>query len=119
MIQLPESRNHRHHGRVAAAFFLYLLALTLAPLAIARKSVDFDTSLDFSKLKAIAYLIDPKQKDAAWGLYLEQKIAGDDSIWPKALAEISKRFTSFPPSKKEIEEKKKERAEHPPKPAAQ
>jgi len=64
-------------------------------------------------------LIDPKRKDLAWRLYLEQKIADDDSIWPKVLGEISKGFASYPPTKKEIEEKKKERAEHPPKSAAQ
>jgi hypothetical protein len=64
-------------------------------------------------------LIDLKRKDLAWRLYLEQKIVDDDSIWPKVLGEISKGFKSYPPSKKEIEEKRKERAEHPPKPAAQ
>jgi len=43
----------------------------------------------------------------------------DDSIWPKVVASISKGFEKYPPTKKEIEEKAKERAEHPPKPAAQ
>ena len=74
------------------------------------------SSLDAS---LIIDLIDLKRKDLAWCLYLEQKIVGDDSIWPKVLGEISKGFESYPPSKKEIEEKRKERAEHPPKPAAQ
>jgi hypothetical protein len=64
-------------------------------------------------------LIDLKRKDLAWRLYLEQKIVDDDSIWPKVLGEISKGFEQYPPSKKQIEEKQKERAEHPPKPAAQ
>jgi hypothetical protein len=64
-------------------------------------------------------LIDLKRKDLAWRLYLEQKITDDDSIWPKVLGQISKGFESYPPSKKEIEEKRKERAEHPPKAAAQ
>jgi hypothetical protein len=64
-------------------------------------------------------LIDAKRKDLAWRLYMEQKIVDDDSIWNKVLNEISKGFESYPPSKKEIEEKRKERAEHPPKPAAQ
>jgi Domain of unknown function (DUF4136) len=64
-------------------------------------------------------LIDLKRKDLAWRLYLEQKIVDDDSIWGKVLREIPKGFDSYPPSKKEIEEKKKERAEHPPKPPAQ
>jgi Domain of unknown function (DUF4136) len=63
-------------------------------------------------------LIDAKRKDLAWRVYLEQKIVDDDSIWGKVLKEISKGFESFPPSKKEIEQKQKERAEHPPKPAA-
>jgi hypothetical protein len=35
------------------------------------------------------------------------------------LGQISKGFEKYPPSKKEIAEKQKERAEHPPKPAAQ
>jgi hypothetical protein len=52
-------------------------------------------------------------------VYLEQKIVDDDSIWPKVLKEISKGFESYPPSKKQIDEKRKERAEHPPKPSAQ
>lgn len=64
-------------------------------------------------------LIDPNRKDLAWRLYMEQKIVDDDSIWNRVLNEISKGFESYPPSKKQIEEKRKERAEHPPKPAAQ
>ena len=64
-------------------------------------------------------LIDLKRKDLAWRLYLEQKIVDDDSIWPKVLEGISKGFEKYPPTKKEIEEKQKERAAHPPKPAAQ
>jgi len=199
----------------APALCLFLLTLSLSPLAMGKKGVDFDPGLDFSKYKSFAYiggvntlefrqlnpnyitdkvhaavsqsliqrglkevksdeqpdlmvrywansqsqivspslgtwgqfgqyvsdywaytydlmrsesaldaslvidLIDPKRKDLAWRLYLEQKIADDDSIWPKVLGEISKGFASYPPTKKEIEEKKKERAEHPPKPAAQ
>jgi hypothetical protein len=50
---------------------------------------------------------------------MEQKIVDDDSIWNKVLNEISKGFESYPPSKKQIQEKRKERAEHPPKPAIQ
>jgi hypothetical protein len=64
-------------------------------------------------------VIDAKRKDLAWRLYMEQKIVDDDSIWNKVLNDISKGFESYPPSKKQIEEKRKERAEHPPKPAAQ
>jgi hypothetical protein len=64
-------------------------------------------------------LIDLKRRDLAWRLYLEQKIVDDDSIWPKVLGDISKGFERYPPSKKEIAEKQKERAEHPRNPAAQ
>ena len=64
-------------------------------------------------------LIDPKRKELAWRLYMEQKIVDDDSIWNRVLNEISKGFESYPPSKRQIEEKRKERAEHPPKPAGQ
>jgi hypothetical protein len=74
------------------------------------------SSLDAS---LVIDLIDPKRKDLAWRLYLDQKIGGDDSIWPKVLGQISKGFESYPPSKKEIDEKRKQRAEHPSKPAAQ
>jgi len=210
-----QPRNQGQLRQKAPALCLFLLTLSLSPLAMAKKGVDFDPGLDFSKYKSFAYiggvntlefrqlnpnyitdkvhaavsqsliqrglkevkpdeqpdlvvrywansqsqivspslgtwgqfgqyvsdywaytydlmrsesaldaslvidLIDPKRKDLAWRLYLEQKIADDDSIWPKVLGEISKGFASYPPTKKEIEEKKKERAEHPPKPAAQ
>jgi hypothetical protein len=203
----------RHGG--AAAIFLFLLILILAPQALAKMTVDFDPNLDFSKFKTFAYigganmlefrqlnpnyitdrvhsgvsqaltqhglrevkldenpdlvvrywansqssivspsagtwgqfgqyvsdyweytydlmksesaldaslvidLIDAKRKDLAWRLYMEQKIVDDDSIWNRVLNEISKGFESYPPSKKQIEEKRKERAEHPPKPVAQ
>jgi hypothetical protein len=210
-----QPKNHGQPIQNAPVLCLFLLTLSLSPLATAKKGVDFDPGLDFSKYKSFAYiggvntlefrqlnpnyitdkvhaavsqsliqrglkevkpdeqpdlvvrywansqsqivspslgtwgqfgqyvsdywaytydlmrsesaldaslvidLIDPKRKDLAWRLYLEQKIADDDSIWPKVLGEISKGFASYPPTKKEIEEKKKERAEHPPKPAAQ
>jgi hypothetical protein len=215
MNQTPKARSHSRLNKVAAGLSLFLLTLILAPRAIAKKNVDFDPGLDFSKFKTFAYiggvntlefrqlnpdyisdrvhagvsqaltgrglrevkpeqrpdlvvrywansqsqivspsagtwgqfgpyvsdywaytydlmksqssldaslvidLIDVKRRDLAWRLYLEQKIVDDDSIWPKVLGEISKGFESYPPSKKEIEEKRKERAEHPPKPAAQ
>ena len=64
-------------------------------------------------------LIDLKRKDLAWRLYVEQKITDDDSIWGKVLGQISKGFESYPPSKKEVEEKREQRAKHPPKAAAQ
>ncbi len=63
-------------------------------------------------------LIDLKRKDLAWRLYIVDKIVDEDSIWGRVLAEIPKGFNSYPPSPKQIEEKKKERAEHPPKPPA-
>ncbi len=63
-------------------------------------------------------LIDLKRKDLAWRLYIVDKIVDEDSIWGRVLGEIPKGFESYPPSKKQIEEKKKERAEHPPKPPA-
>jgi hypothetical protein len=215
-MNLSPTRPAGHQlSRLAAASSLIVLALALAPFALAKKNVDFDPNLDFSKYKTFAYiggvntlefrelnpdaiservhaqvsqalvarglkevkpdqqpdlvvrywansqssivspaagtwgqfgqyvsdywaytydlmksessldatlvidLIDPRRKDLAWRLYLEQKIGGDDNVWPKVLDEITKGFNSYPPTKKEIEEKKKERAEHPPKPAAQ
>jgi hypothetical protein len=75
-----------------------------------------ETSLDAS---LIIDLIDPKRKDLAWRLYLDQKITNDDTIWPKVIGQISKGFESYPPSQKQIAEKRKERAEHPPKPPVQ
>jgi hypothetical protein len=78
--------------------------------------VQAESSLDAA---LVIDLIDLKRKDLAWRLYLEQKIVDDDSIWGKVLREIRKGFDSYPPSQKEIEAKKKERAEHPPKPPAQ
>jgi hypothetical protein len=75
-----------------------------------------ETSLDAS---LIIDLIDLKRKDLAWRLYLDQKITNDDTLWPKVIGQISKGFESYPPSQKQIAEKRKERAEHPPKPPAQ
>jgi hypothetical protein len=81
----------------------------------------YDLMTEQSSLEAslVIDLIDPKRKDLAWRLYLGEKIGGSDSIWPKVLSQIPKGFESYPPSKKQIDEKRKERAEHPPKPAAQ
>jgi hypothetical protein len=61
-------------------------------------------------------LIDVKAKDLAWRLYLEQKILNRNDVWKTVNQEITKAFESFPPTDKEKEEKRKERAEHPPKP---
>jgi hypothetical protein len=60
-------------------------------------------------------LIDVKRKDLAWRMYLEQKVLNLNDVWKKVNEEINKAFESFPPSEKEKEEKRKERAEHPPK----
>jgi hypothetical protein len=80
---------------------------------------DLMTAQSSLEASLVIDLIDPKRKDLAWRVYLGQKIGGSDSIWPKVLSEIPKGFESYPPSKKQIDEKRKERAEHPPKPAAQ
>jgi hypothetical protein len=64
-------------------------------------------------------LIDVKAKDLAWRMYLEQKILKQDGVWKKVNQEINKAFESYPPTEKQKEEKRKERAEHPPKPQAQ
>lgn len=61
-------------------------------------------------------LIDPKAKSLAWRLYLICKFANPDKEWKKTDEEISKGFESYPPSDKAKEDKKQERAEHPPKP---
>jgi hypothetical protein len=46
-------------------------------------------------------------------LYLIHKITLPDKEWKKAGDELTKGFESYPPSDKEREEKKKERAAHP------
>jgi hypothetical protein len=213
--QIQKARNHWSYGKASAVIPLLLVALILAPLALARMNFDFDPNADFSAFKTFAYiggvntlefrqldpdlisnqvhagvtksltqrglkevkpdqqpdlvvrymansqsklvsaavgdwvqfgpyvgdywaytydmmtaetsldasliidLIDPKRKDLAWRLYLDQKITNDDTIWPKVIGQISKGFESYPPSQKQIAEKRKERAEHPPKPPAQ
>jgi hypothetical protein len=61
-------------------------------------------------------VIDPKTKNLAWRLYLIRKITNPDKDWKKADDEITKAFENYPPSGKEKEEKRKERAAHPPKP---
>jgi Domain of unknown function (DUF4136) len=60
-------------------------------------------------------LIDPRTKSLAWRLYLICKFTNPDKEWKKTDEEISKGFEGYPPSDKAKEEKKKERAEHPPK----
>jgi hypothetical protein len=60
-------------------------------------------------------LIDAHRKDLAWRLYLVRKITLPDKEWKKCDDELTKGFESFPPSEKEIEAKKRDRAAHPPK----
>jgi len=61
-------------------------------------------------------LIDAKNKELAWRLYLVRKIVNVDKDWKKADQDFTKGFESYPPSAKQIEEKKKERANEKPKP---
>jgi hypothetical protein len=58
-------------------------------------------------------LINPRSKELAWRMYLIHRITTPDKEWKKADDEITKGFESYPPSGKELEEKKKERAAHP------
>ncbi len=60
----------------------------------------------------IVDLINPRSKDLVWRLYLIHKITTPDKEWKKADDEITKAFENYPPSGKELEEKKKERAAH-------
>ena len=61
-------------------------------------------------------LIDAKRKDLAWRLFMHEKILNADKTWAKVKEEIIKGFEGYPPTEKMKEEKRKERAEHPPKP---
>jgi hypothetical protein len=61
-------------------------------------------------------LIDAKNKDLAWRLYLVRKIVKVDKDWKKADQDLSNGFDSYPPSAKQIEQKKKERANEKPTP---
>jgi hypothetical protein len=63
-------------------------------------------------------IIDVKRKDLAWRVYMEQKVLNMNDVWTKVNEELNRAFNSFPPSEKEKEEKRKERAEHPPKSAS-
>jgi len=57
-------------------------------------------------------LIDPKTRDLAWRLFISEKLIhhDPDKIWKKADEGIKKGFKSYPPTAKDIEEKKQERA---------
>ncbi len=60
-------------------------------------------------------LIDPKTKSLAWRLYLVRKISEPEKVWKKVDEELAKAFDSYPPSDQAKEDKRKERAAHPPK----
>jgi hypothetical protein len=60
-------------------------------------------------------LIDARGKILAWRVYILRRITNADKIWKQAGEDISKGFEDFPPSAKEVAEKKKEREEHTPK----
>lgn len=64
----------------------------------------------------VLHLIDAKNKDLAGRLYLGRKIVKVDKDWQKADQDFTRGFESYPPSAKQIEEKKKERANEKPKP---
>jgi hypothetical protein len=55
-------------------------------------------------------LIDPKAKALVWRVYLVRKISDPDKDPKKAEDEFTDSFKSFPPSDKEKEEKRQERA---------
>jgi len=60
-------------------------------------------------------LIDSHPKTLAWRLYLTRKLSNSDQDWKKADEEFTKALESYPPSDKEKDAKRKERAAHPPK----
>ena len=60
--------------------------------------------------------IDAKNKDVARRLYLVRKIVKVDKDWKKADPDFSNGFESYPPPAKQIEQKKKERANEKPTP---
>ena len=69
-----------------------------------------------SKGMLVLDLIDAKNEDVAWRLYLVRKIVKVDKDWKKADQDFSNGFESYPPSAKQIEQKKKERANEKPTP---
>jgi Domain of unknown function (DUF4136) len=79
-------------------------------------TIDLMNAQDIQGGSLLIDLIDVKAKNLAWRVLLEQKVLNADDVWKKVNEEISKAFASFPPSEKQREEKRKERAEHPPKP---
>jgi hypothetical protein len=78
-------------------------------------TIDLMNAQDIQGGSLVIDLIDVKAKNLAWRVLLEQKVLNANDVWKKVNEEISKAFASFPPSEKQKEEKRKERAEHPPK----
>jgi hypothetical protein len=78
-------------------------------------TIDLMNAQDIQGGSLLIDLIDVKAKNLAWRVLLEQKVLNANDVWKKVNEEISKAFASFPPSEKQREEKRKERAEHPPK----
>lgn len=79
-------------------------------------------SLSASSIKEgslLVDLIDPRAKSLVWRVYLVRKLTNADKDWDKADEDFTKAFESYPPSDKDKEAKRKERAEHPPKPDQQ
>lgn len=60
-------------------------------------------------------LIDPHTKKLVWRLYVTRKMPSAEKEWKKLDEEFTKGFESYPPSDKDKEAKRKERAAHPPK----
>jgi hypothetical protein len=58
-------------------------------------------------------LIDPRAKNLVWRLYLTRKLSNADKDWKKADDDFAKAFELYPPSDKEKEAKRSERAAHP------
>ncbi|HUN60446.1 MAG TPA: DUF4136 domain-containing protein [Candidatus Sulfotelmatobacter sp.] len=80
-------------------------------------TIDLMNAQDVQGGSLLIDLIDVRAKNLAWRVLLEQKVLNANDVWKKVNEEISKAFASFPPSEKQREEKRKERAEHPPKPS--
>jgi len=78
-------------------------------------TIDLMNAQDIQGGSLLIDLIDVKAKNLAWRVLLEQKVLNANDVWKKVNEELSKAFASFPPSEKQREEKRKERAEHPPK----
>ena len=60
-------------------------------------------------------VIDAQAKSLAWRLYFIGKLANPEKEWKRIDEEISKGLENYPPSEKAKEDKKQERASHPPK----